>query len=774
MKNAEAQTLPTEVYLSFVESLFRNRGTLWTGMVVHILSCAVIFATTGSTFYIMLIAVFLAVFTFRVISFRRFDSLDRAVLSRDEIESWETRYVYGAAATAFLLGISSAYAVLVLRDMMAAFMCIAVTMASMVSIVGRNYGSARAVALQTTGCCLPLIIACVLTGEINLALMALFLVPFGLTTQSMATGVREFLYKNVIVSREMKTVADQLDSALSTMTHALIMLDADGRVQVVNRRAHELLGLGDAEDLMGASFIAALRDRENAFPDEILTQIGGLLEGQAGKTLLRLNDDTYLEFSLSRRSEGGLVMIFEDVSARVAAEEKILHLVRFDTLTGLPTRGHFTEQVKRRLANAGPEMWAGLAILDVDGFKHVNDMRGHVVGDKLLAAIAERAAAFASDEVLIGRLVGDEFVLLVTGKDGSCAIEARIREIHRTFEGDYRVDGLSLSVSLNSGCVILPAEDFDMESWQIKADLALNEAKSTGNGTVRTFRPEMDGRYVAEQRLRTDLRHAIENGHLSVVYQPMYRPDGSEMECCEALVRWSHPERGWIGPNIFIPLAESMGLISDVTRFVLDKACADCAEWSGGMAVSVNLSVKDLRGGAITAMVAETLARYSLPAARLHLEVTESCFMEEPVAVSATLSRLRANGVTIAIDDFGTGFSSLSYLDSLPIDIVKIDRAFVRDIGTDPRRMKLLSGIVHLSRELDLRIVLEGVETQEQLDLVRKHNFADLVQGYIFSPPVPVDALESLRVNGVALSKAGSRAVSGRKNDAPRSLSAAG
>jgi diguanylate cyclase (GGDEF)-like protein/PAS domain S-box-containing protein len=774
MKNAEAQTLPTEVYLSFVESLFINRGTLWTGMVVHILSCAVIFATTGSIFYIMLIGVFLAVFTFRIFQFRRFDRLDRAALSRDQIEGWETRYVYGAAATAFLLGISSAYAVYVLRDMMAAFMCIAVTMASMVSIVGRNYGSARAVALQTTGCCLPLIIACILTGELNLGLMALFLVPFGLTTQSMAKGVREFLYKNVIVSREMKTVADQLDSALGTMTHALIMLDADGRVQVVNRRAHELLGLGDAEDLMGADFIAALRDCENAFPEEILSQIGGLLDGQAGKTLLRLKDGTYLEFSLSRRSEGGLVMIFEDVSARVAAEEKILHLVRFDTLTGLPTRGHFAEQVQRRLASAGPDMSAGLAILDVDGFKHVNDMRGHVVGDKLLAAIAERAEASASDEVLIGRLVGDEFVLLVTGKDGPCAIEARIREIHRAFEGDYRVDGLSLSVSINGGCVILPAENFDMESWQIKADLALNEAKSTGNGTVRTFRPEMDGRYVAEQRLRTDLRHAVENGHLSVVYQPMYRLDGSEMECCEALVRWSHPERGWIGPNIFIPLAESMGLITDVTRFVLDRACADCADWSGGMAVSVNLSVNDLRGGAITAMVAETLARYNLPAARLHLEVTESCFMEEPVAVSATLSRLRANGVTIAIDDFGTGFSSLSYLDSLPIDIVKIDRAFVRDIGSDPRRMKLLSGIVHLSRELDLRIVLEGVETQEQLDLVRKHNFADLVQGYIFSPPLPVDALESLRAGGVALRKGAGRAISSRKNGTLRSLSAAG
>jgi diguanylate cyclase (GGDEF)-like protein len=773
MKDLEAKTLPTELYLPFVESLFKNRGTLWTGMVVHILSCTIVYATTGSHFYILSIGLFLTIFAYRIYWFRRFDIVDRSGLSKKEIESWETRYIHGAAATALLLGVNSAYAVLVLRDMLAAFMCIAVTMASMVSIVGRNYGSARAVGLQTIGCCLPLVIACLLTGELYLALIALFLIPFGLTTQSMARGVREFLYENVLASREMARIAAQFDIALSTMTHALIMLDADGRVQVINRRACELLELPDPIELKGAAFITVMRRSGKSLSDDLLRKIGRLSAGQPGKTLLCLKESVYLEFSLSHRIDGGVVMLFEDVSGRVAAEEKILHLVRYDTLTGLPTRGYFAELATRHLKEAEDDLFAGLVIFDVDGFKHVNDMQGHIIGDKLLTAIAERLRRVATEGIIVARLVGDEFIILATGHERQ-ELEQRIAAIQLEVQGIYEVERADLPVFLNGGGVILDAREFDMEAWQIKADLALNDAKSTGNGMLTMFRPEMDARYVAEQRLKADLRNAIEQGDLNVVYQPMYRPDGSEMECCEALVRWSHPERGFIGPNIFIPMAESMGMISQITRFVLDRACEDCASWPTAMSVSVNLSIHDLRGGQIVARVAETLARHDMSPARLHLEVTESCFMDEPVVVSATLAQLRASGVTIAIDDFGTGFSSLSYLDSLPIDVVKIDRAFVREIGSEPRRLKLLSGIVHLSRELDLKIVIEGVETFEQLELVKKHRFADLVQGYIFSPPVPANAIAEL-----CQKTASGRRMAGRqgrrdKSTEPRAFGTAG
>jgi EAL domain-containing protein (putative c-di-GMP-specific phosphodiesterase class I) len=224
------------------------------------------------------------------------------------------------------------------------------------------------------------------------------------------------------------------------------------------------------------------------------------------------------------------------------------------------------------------------------------------------------------------------------------------------------------------------------------------------------------------------------------------------MDCCEALVRWEHPERGWVGPNVFIPMAESMGLISRITRYVLDRACRDCAEWPGSVSVAVNVSIEDLRNDDLVLYVAETLARYGIDAQRLHIEVTESCFMDEPVVVRNLLGRLQAGGVTIAIDDFGTGYSSLSYLDSLPVDMVKIDRSFVTHITEDERKLKLMRGIVNLSRELGMVVVLEGVETKEQIALINEYGFADLIQGFVFSRPVSAQEIARIAAGHAELS----------------------
>lgn len=743
MKETEAKVLQTDVYLSFVSSLFGNRGTLATGMIVHVMWCFLVFSDTGSVFYLGMAACFVAVFLYRITGFWQFDRLDKQSLSREQIASIERGYVVGAAMTALLLGIASGYALLVLQSTFAAFTCIAMTLGTMMSIVGRNYGSRHAVDFQIIGCCLPIIVACILTGELNLALMSLLLIPFGLTTRSMAKGVRDFLYENVIASREMTLIAGRFDTALKTMAHGLMMLDGNGRIEVINRQARDLLGLDPAVDVKDSELVNVLRQGTIRASDAIIQQIALLAKGTLNRALFRFSGERHLEFSVSHRSDGGVVLIFEDVSARVAAEEKILHMVRFDALTGLPNRGYFAGLAAEKVNGRG-EALAALAVFDVDGFKHVNDMRGHVVGDRLLSAIAARFAALGTDNMLTGRLIGDEFVILLTGGEDSGGLEQQIRQLHAGIQGDYHVEGLRLTVSMNGGCVILPSQDFDMENWQIKADLALNHAKSEGHGALTVFRPEMDAQYIDEQKLRADLRLAVANGALHVVYQPMYRPDGSVIECSEALVRWDHAERGLVGPNIFIPMAEDMGLVSQITRLVLDQACRDCMTWPDPMGVSVNLSIQDLRNDEIVGYVADVLKRHSLDPSRLHLEVTESCFMDEPVAVSAILNQFRALGVTIAIDDFGTGFSSLSYLDSLPVDIVKIDRAFIRNIGEDQRKLKLLRGIVHLSRELGLKIIVEGVETREQLALINRHRFADLVQGYVFSMPVDADRITEL------------------------------
>ncbi|MDE1990945.1 MAG: EAL domain-containing protein [Rhizobiaceae bacterium] len=747
MKPQSSNTVPTDVYLSFVSSLFGNRKTLFTGVFVHILSFLIVYLSTGAAVYLGLCLAFAVVFTLRMYSFRQFDAADKQAFSRADIARWETRYVFGAAGTALILGIGTGYAILIVQDPLAEFICIAVTMASMVSIVGRNYGSQKAIDLQTMACCLPIIVACLASEQLYKAIMSIMLVPFGLTTRSMANGVREFLYRNVLASREISQIADRFDTALNNMTHGLIMLDPGNRIMVINRKACELLNLPPQQQLQDCELDVVLRYgirqefMDGSLPGLIRRQMEQLVSGSLSRTLIQFSDDLFLEFSASRRADGSVILIFEDVTARIRAERKILHMVRFDSLTGLPNREYFVELVNEKLAARAGDGLIGIMVLDVDEFKHVNDTKGHVVGDRLLVEIAARLREVAGEAVLPARLVADQFVLFFPDGDAASDFDERIRSLHAAMAGIYELDDNSFRVTFSGGYVIMPGREFRSEEWQIKADLALFEAKLRMKGGCSAFEEEMDARYVERQKLKDDLREAIEAGSLHAVYQPMFSPDGNRIDCCEALSRWVHPEKGSIPPNIFVQMAEEMGIVNGITRFVLNQACRDCASWPQGVSVSVNLSAQDLRSNDIVALVTEVLETSGLDPSRLHLEVTESCLMDEVAIVGSILADLRSKGITIAIDDFGTGFSSLSYLDTLPVDVVKIDRSFVRDINGDSRRFKLLRGIVNLSRALSLQIVIEGVETQEQLTLIREYELADIIQGYVFSVPVSSDVV---------------------------------
>lgn len=750
MKAQSTKAVPTDVYLSFVSSLFGNRQTLFTGMLVHVLTYVAVYQKSGSVFYLWLIAVFSLICLFRIYWFLRFDQIDKAALRREEIGDWERIYLYGGVATTTVLGVGSSYAIAVIQDPFAELACIAVTMASMVSVVGRNFGSRLAVNLQTATASLPIMIGCLMVGDVHMVILSIMLLPFMLTTRKMANGVREFLYKNVIVARENVLIAETFDTALNNMTHGLLMLDTQNRIEVINRKACELLNLGDRYRLKNCDLDVVLRYGvrhtfvDGSMPSLIQRQLAQLMDGTISRAIMQFSEDLVLEFSASRRPEGGVVLIFEDVTARVRADRKILHMVRFDSLTGLPQRGYFADLVKDQIAARKKSGEVAFMVLDVDEFKHVNDMKGHVTGDRLLAEIAHRLLKVAAGEAIVGHLVGDQFVLFFPNVEERPDLEQRMRAIHAAIAGQYDVDGTSFAVTFCAGAVLIESAELRMEEWQIKADLAVFESKSRGKGNLTVFAQEMDARYIERQRLKTDLKTAVENDALQVVYQPMFVLDGSRIACCEALSRWTHPEKGSIPPNIFIQIAEEMGIVTDVTRFMIRTACRDCVTWPESISVSVNLSVLDLRNDDIVKTVLDALADSGLDPKRLHLEVTESSLIEELAAVSVILEELRKHGITIAIDDFGTGFSSLSYLDSLPVDQVKIDRSFVRNIGEDAKRLKLLRGIVTLSRQLDLGIIVEGVETQEQLALLAKFNLADLIQGYVYSMPIASGAIADL------------------------------
>ena len=759
MKDKGQNTLPADVYLSFVSSLYGNRQTLFVGMISHVVTFSFVFAKTADPFFLAWSALIVLIWSLRAQAMRRFDRADKAALGMSGICYWENWYNVGAVSTTLALGTACCYSLMVSRDSFAEIACLSVTLATMVSVVGRNYGSPRTVNYMVFAACFPIVVGFLGLQDFYHAVLASLVLPFAMTTRTMANGVRTFLYENVLVARELATIAGRFDTALNNMPHGLFMLDADQRILVANRRACELLHLGSQERLKDCHLDVVLRYgvRNTFFNAEqsktILRRLDELLKGERSRALLKVTDDLYLEFTAAPRENGGAVLIFEDVTARVRAEKKILHMVRYDSLTGLPNRTYFADLLQEALAERKKPGLVGFMVVDVDDFKHVNDMKGHVTGDRLLCAIAERLRRLAGDKVVVGRLMGDEFILFFPNEANRRDLELQMRRFHEQLRGSYDFDGMTVLVSFSAGCVTVASDAFRLEEMQIRADLALFETKSRGKGSVTVFEQEMDARYMDRQKLKDDLRQALAENALTVAYQPMFVPDGSRIECCEALSRWTHPERGPVAPNVFIQIAEEMGIVSEITRFMILRACADCATWPAHMGVSVNLSVQDLRGTGIVALVSEALEAAGLAPHRLHLEVTESCLMEEPVKVQAVLQELRARGITIAIDDFGTGYSSLSYLDQLPLDVIKIDRSFVRNIGEDARRFKLLRGTVNLSRELGLRIVIEGVETQEQLALINKYRCADLVQGYVFAAPMSPDALRD-RYEGLAARKA--------------------
>jgi diguanylate cyclase (GGDEF)-like protein len=753
MKDTGENTLPADVYLSFVSSLYGNRQTLFVGVISHVITFSFVSAKTSDPFFLVWSGLVMLIWALRAQGMRRFDRADKSDLGTEGIRYWENWYNLGAVATTLALGTACSYSLLVSRDSFAEIACISVTLATMVSVVGRNYGSPRTVDYMVFSACFPIVVGFLGLQDFYHAVLASLVLPFAMTTRMMANGVRIFLYKNVLAARDLATIADRFDTALNNMPHGLFMLDADHRILVANRRACELLHLGNQERLKDCHLDVVLRYgvRNTFFNAEqsksILRQLDELLKGERSRALVQVRDGLYLEFTASTRENGGAVLIFEDVTARVRAEKKILHMVRYDSLTGLPNRTYFADLVQDALADRRKAGTVGFMVLDVDDFKHVNDMKGHVTGDRLLCAIAERLRRISGDKAIAGHLMGDEFILFFPNEANRRDLESRMRRFHEQLRGSYEFDGMTFLVSFSAGCVTVPSTDFRLEETQIRADLALFETKSRSKGGFTVFEQEMDARYVDRQKLKDDLRDALAQGTLSVAYQPMFVPDGSRIECCEALSRWTHPERGPVAPNVFIQIAEEMGIVSEITRFMIMRACADCATWPTHMTVSVNLSVQDLRGTGIITLVNEALEATGLEPHRLHLEVTESCLMEEPVKVQAILQELRGRGITIAIDDFGTGYSSLSYLDQLPLDVIKIDRSFVRNIGEDSRRFKLLRGTVNLSRELGLRIVIEGVETQEQLALINKYHCADLVQGFVFAAPMSPDALRDLYEN---------------------------
>jgi diguanylate cyclase (GGDEF)-like protein len=438
------------------------------------------------------------------------------------------------------------------------------------------------------------------------------------------------------------------------------------------------------------------------------------------------------------------------------AEERVGYLAYYDTVTHLPNRHAFNECFEARLGESREQdQKLTLLFLDLDDFKVVNDTLGHHVGDVLLKVVAEKLSTCIRQGDTVYRVGGDEFAMILPNIDRENAVIVAEKFI-RTLSQPLNIEGHTLYVSTSIGISMFPHDGADTATLLRNADAAMYSAKERGKNTFQYFSEEMHEKSSLRLALEGDLRLALERREFEVHYQPIVALETGEVVAVEALLRWQHPAKGMIGPNIFIPLAETTGLIVPIGEWVLRQACTDAHAWHAqghDVQVSVNLSGRQFREEPLIDTILTILLETGLDPSMLMLEITESVLMEHAEATVARLYRLKDKGIYLSIDDFGTGYSSMTYLKRFPVAKLKIDQSFIRDIPEDSEDVAITTATIQMAHGLKLRVVAEGIETKAQADFLRQRG-CDMGQGYLFSRPVSFDALmEYLEANTTRISE---------------------
>ena len=569
----------------------------------------------------------------------------------------------------------------------------------------------------------------------------------------LASGGWVSIYEDITEQRraqlDLKEQHRRFDAALANMSQGLLMYDADGRLIVRNQRILELYGVSAADMPLGMGLRELLERLVHLgiyapidIDSEVAKTEARLRAGLTRSTPRQLADGRTLMIASRPLSGGGWVATFDDVTESRLVEERMTHLAHHDTLTGLPNRSMFRERLDNALEDSAA---APLAIfsLDLDRFKAVNDTWGHPAGDWLLKSVADRLQRCLRNETdVVARFGGDEFVIIQFHFKGLAEVEKLAKRIVEVIAKPFRDKNREMHVGITLGIAVFPDDGKDADTLLKNADTALYRAKSEGRNLYRFFEPGMDATVQARRALEADLDTALPRQEFDLDFQPIMNIESREIVGAEALMRWHSPTRGTVAPDNFIAVAEETGLIVPLGEWALRKACATAASWPPGLRIAVNVSAVQLKSGGFARSVISALAFSGVPASRLELEITETVLMDESETVLRTLRQLRGLGIRIALDDFGTGYSSLGYLRRFPVDKIKIDRSFIRDIHNRDTAA-IVRTIIGLGAELGITVTAEGVETEMQLDMLRDNGCVE-AQGYLIGVPSKAGDIQRL------------------------------
>jgi diguanylate cyclase (GGDEF)-like protein len=743
------QKISSSIYVALIDSLFQNPAPLFAGAVL-VAVAAVMTALKTQENLLWPCAAFLIVSgAARAVDMYRY-STRKTALTADEAARWEVRYQIGAMVYAVALGTWCSVALLVSDDAVAHMICLSVTTGYVAAGAGRTYGRPWIFHVQIALACGPTAIALALHGTPYYVGIACVSAVFFLALKQISTNLQRIFVQALVAREREAALAGQFDTALNNMPHGLCMFAADGSLAVMNHRFSEMMNLSDdlvhrgvdAPDIVAACISAG--SISAASGTIILSEI----ENSQARDLITTDPDVARARSLSWAFQpmagGGAVVLVEDITERRNAEARITHLARYDELTSLPNRVNFRDEIERLLAVPHhDERLSALLFVDLDQFKQVNDTLGHPCGDQLLCAVAGRLREMLRPEDFVARFGGDEFVVFqqnIASNEDAAGLARRI--VDRLSER-YKIDNHLVEIGASVGIAMTSPAGISADTLLKNADMALYRAKADGRGTFCFFRDEMAQTVEARRILELDLRKALAHEEFELFYQPLVNLKSGRIATCEALLRWNHPARGTVSPIDIIPVAEDMGLIVDLGRWILRKACMECMKWPEGVSVAVNFSPQQFHQRDVLSEVRYALEVSGLPAHRLEIEITESSLLRNTQLTHDVLSQLHMIGVRISLDDFGTGYSSLSYLHNFPLQKVKIDRSFLEGIDSD-RPLTLLRGVARLSADLGMSVVVEGIETNEQLELISADGTVTEAQGYLFSRPVPAVRVRQL------------------------------